>query len=92
MTKDKELQDGLGSVYSYVENVEFWVGLLAPAYHEKETIISEIMIKILIANYTFNQALVHPLLSENAWRNSKETFLKAGFEIVKESHKIKDIY
>lgn len=89
ITKDKELQDELKDVYGDVKNVEFWVGLIAQD-HTPESIMSPTLTQF-VANDAFNQALAHPLLSENVWTNGEDTFSKVGFKIVKENQTIKDI-
>lgn len=89
ITSNKEVQKELEALYGKVENVEFWVGLIAKD-HPTEAIMSAELTKF-VANDAFNQALTHPLLSEHVWSNPEATFSKVGFEMVAKVPTIKDM-
>ena len=89
ITKDKQIQAELTDVYGTVDKIEFWTGLIAMD-HKHEAIMSECM-TTFVANDAFNQALVHPLLSENVWKKGEESFSKVGFKIVQEKTSIAEM-
>jgi len=89
ITSDVEVQNELKALYGKVENVEFWVGLIAKD-HPTEAIMSA-ELTTFVANDAFNQALTHPLLSEHVWAAGPETFSKVGWEMVTKVPSIKDM-
>mmetsp|Transcript_12119 Transcript_12119/g.18412 ORF Transcript_12119/g.18412 Transcript_12119/m.18412 type:complete len:606 (+) Transcript_12119:54-1871(+) len=89
ISKDKEVQEALEKVYKKVENVEFWTGLLA-SDNPPEGIMSPEM-TTFVANDAFNQALCHPLLSENVWSQGEKVFGKYGWSLVQKKQKIADM-
>ena len=89
ITSDKVVQKELKELYGTVENIEFWVGLIAKD-HPTEAIMSSELTKF-VANDAFNQALTHPLLSEHAWSAGPDTFSKVGWEMVQKVPSIKDM-
>lgn len=89
ISKDPKVQDALKEVYGTVDKVEFWTGLLA-SDNPVENIMSENMTKF-VANDAFNQALNHPLLSENVWSKKEQTFGKYGWKLLQKKARIADI-
>ncbi len=89
ITKDPYIQKKLEEVYETVDRVEFWVGLLA-SDNPPDNIMSAELTKF-VANDAFNQALTHPILSENVWSKGPLTFGKYGWELVQKVQNISDI-
>lgn len=89
LSKDTYIQKKLKEIYGTVDRVEFWVGLLA-SDNPPDNIMSAELTKF-VANDAFNQALTHPILSENVWANGAETFGKYGWELVQKVQKISDM-
>lgn len=89
ITSDVEVQNELKALYGNVENIEFWVGLIAKD-NSTEAIMSD-ELTLFVANDAFNQALTHPLLSEHVWSAGPETFSQVGWEMVSKVPSIKDM-
>lgn len=89
ISKDKVVQERLEEVYKKVENVEFWTGLLARD-NPPDGIMSP-QLTTFVANDAFNQALCHPLLSENVWSKGEKVFGKYGWALLQKKQKIADM-
>ena len=89
ISKDVHIQKKLEEIYGTVDRIEFWVGLLA-SDNPPDNIMSAELTKF-VANDAFNQALTHPILSENVWTKGAETFGKYGWELVQKVQMISDI-
>ena len=89
ISKDPKIQKKLEELYGTVDRVEFWTGLIA-SDNPTDNIMSDELTKF-VANDAFNQALTHPLLSENVWSAGEQTFGKYGWSLVKKKQRIADI-
>jgi len=89
ITKKKDVQEKLKSVYKSVEKIEFWPGLLACDF-QQGAIMSDALTR-LVAKDAFSQAYTHPLISENCWKHGEKTFGKYGWSFVQHKHTISQI-
>jgi prostaglandin-endoperoxide synthase 2 len=78
ISRNKDVQQKLKELYGSPDRVEFWVGLVTEDHMPKE--ILPPTLDAFVAKDAFNQALTHPLISENVF--NKETFTEWGFNLI----------
>jgi Animal haem peroxidase len=95
ITKNKETQDLLRTLYDSPDNVEFYPGLFA-----EDTIHNSVLPPLLMAMVAvdaFSQALTNPLLSEHVWtradpaKNWPDAFTEWGRGEIARTSKLHDI-
>lgn len=87
LTRDAKLAEKLKNLYGSVDNVEWFVGIFAEGYDDKE-MMGELL-KIMVANDAFTQALTNPLLAKGVF--TEDTFSKEGMAILEQTDSLADI-
>ncbi len=87
LTGNSVLAQKLETIYGSIDNLEWFVGIFAEAYDNKE-MMGELM-KVMVANDAFTQALTNPLLAEAVY--NAETFSHEGLEVIESTSSLADI-
>jgi prostaglandin-endoperoxide synthase 2 len=88
ITSDKAIQRRLSDLYKDVENVEFYVGLLAEDHIGNNRILGQLMLNMLWG-VALSGVLGHPLLAESVY--NKDTFTEFGMELINKTNLTKMI-
>ncbi|NNU15412.1 hypothetical protein HK107_03600 [Parvularcula sp. ZS-1/3] len=87
LTKNKEDAAELERLYGHIDKLEWWVGLFAE-YYEAPDMMGELL-RMMVANDAFTQALTNPLLSKAVF--GPHTFSEVGMKVIKETKTLADI-
>lgn len=87
LTRDPALAARLQSLYGSIDKLEWFVGIFAEAFDEKE-MMGELL-KTMVANDAFTQALTNPLLAKGVY--NADTFSKEGMAIIDETNSLADV-
>jgi Animal haem peroxidase len=87
LTRDSALAEKLRKLYGSIDNLEWFVGIFAEAYDSAE-MMGELL-KTMVANDAFTQALTNPLLAEGVY--NERTFSKEGFAILEANNSLADV-
>ncbi|WP_193367902.1 peroxidase family protein [Pelagibius marinus] len=87
LTRDPALAAKLKEVYGDIDKLEWFVGIFAEGYDDKE-MMGELL-KTMVANDAFTQALTNPLLAERVY--NAETFSPEGLEIIENTNSLADL-
>lgn len=82
----------LEGLYGDVNNVEYYIGLLAERV-EKNGPLPE-LVSSMVAMDAFSQALTNPLLSEHVWgnpANKRLAFTEDGIKVIEQTKRLRDI-
>lgn len=92
ISSNTTIQNKLSSMYSSVDQVEFYVGLIAEDHSkgaQGRTGAFGDTLSLLVGMDAFNQALTNPLLSENVFK--EETFSSYGWDLINQEHTVSDL-
>jgi prostaglandin-endoperoxide synthase 2 len=87
LTRDSALGEKLRNLYGSIDNLEWFVGIFAEAYDDRE-MMGELL-KIMVANDAFTQALTNPLLAKGVF--NEQTFSKEGLAILEATDTLADV-
>ncbi|GAB4392755.1 MAG: hypothetical protein Tsb0032_09540 [Kiloniellaceae bacterium] len=87
LTRDPVLARKLQDVYGDIDRLEWFVGIFAEGYDDKE-MMGELL-KTMVANDAFTQALTNPLLAERVY--NAETFSPEGLAIIESTNSLADL-
>ena len=87
LTRDTALAGRLRALYGSIDKLEWFVGLFAEAYDDCE-MMGELL-KTMVANDAFTQALTNPLLAKNVYNTA--TFSEEGMKVINETSGLADI-
>lgn len=87
LTLDPKLAEKLKILYGSIDNVEWFVGIFAEGYDDKE-MMGELL-KTMVANDAFTQALTNPLLAKGVYNEA--TFSKEGLAILDATDSLADV-
>jgi len=87
LTRDPVLARKLQDVYGDIDKLEWFVGIFAEGYDDKE-MMGELL-KTMVANDAFTQALTNPLLAERVY--NAETFSPEGLAIIESTNSLADL-
>ncbi|MGF1594744.1 MAG: peroxidase family protein [Kiloniellaceae bacterium] len=87
LTRDAKLAEKLKDLYGSMDNLEWFIGIFAEGYDDKE-MMGELL-KIMVANDAFTQALTNPLLAKGVF--NEETFSKEGMAILEATDSLADV-
>jgi prostaglandin-endoperoxide synthase 2 len=87
ISPNPQVVDFLESAYQKVDDIDFYVGLLAEDT-VKNSPLPPLLLR-LVAVDAFSQALTNPLLSEHVF--NAETFSESGWEAISETKTLRDI-
>ena len=87
LTRDPVLAKKLKEVYGDIDALEWFVGIFAEAYDDAEMMGD--LLKTMVANDAFTQALTNPLLAEAVY--NADTFSAEGLEIIETTNRLADI-
>ncbi|MEO3428829.1 peroxidase family protein [Pelagibius sp. CAU 1746] len=87
LTRDPALAAKLKDAYGDIDKLEWFVGIFAEGYDDKEMMGD--LLKTMVANDAFTQALTNPLLAEAVY--NAETFSPEGLTIIENTGSLADI-
>ncbi len=87
ITGDKDAQDLLRKLYGHVDNIEFFVGLIAEDGRPNSALPA--LIGRMVGIDAFSQAFTNPLLAELMF--NKETFTDIGWDIIHNTKTLSEI-
>ena len=87
LTGEAALAGKLRALYGSIDNLEWFVGIFAEDYGEAE-MMGELL-KTMVANDAFTQALTNPLLSKGVY--SADTFSAEGLAIIDATDSLADV-
>jgi prostaglandin-endoperoxide synthase 2 len=87
ITADPTAQDALRSVYKSIDQVEFYVGLVAEDLRPHSAVPP--LMERIVAIDAFSQAFTNPLLSEHVF--NENTFSKTGMAVIQETSSLQDV-
>ncbi|MBA2362717.1 MAG: heme peroxidase [Chloroflexia bacterium] len=87
ITGNRDVQIALEQTYGHVDNIEFYVGLMAEDLRPGSAVAP--LIGRLVGIDAFSQALTNPLLSEHVF--NERTFSSTGLKIIKRTTSLSDI-
>lgn len=87
LTRDPALAAKLKAVYGDIDKLEWFVGIFAEGYDDRE-MMGELL-KTMVANDAFTQALTNPLLAEGIY--NEKTFSPEGLRIIENTSTLADL-
>lgn len=87
LTKDRAMAAELERLYGDVDKLEWFVGIFAE-HHQPPDMMGELL-RVMVANDAFTQALTNPLLSKAVF--GPQTFSEEGMAIIKSTKTLSDI-
>jgi prostaglandin-endoperoxide synthase 2 len=87
LTREKVLSQKLKTLYGSMSKLEWFVGIFAEAYDDNE-MMGELL-KTMVANDAFTQALTNPLLAKGVFNEA--TFSKEGMAILEATNTLADV-
>ncbi len=87
ITSDPALQQELKDLYQDVENIEFYMGLMAEDVRPNSAL--QPLMGRLVGIDAFSQALKNPLLTENVF--NEKTFSPVGWQIIQQPQTLSDL-
>jgi len=87
LTKDETWAGRLKEIYGTMDQLEWFVGIFAEAYGERE-MMGELL-SLMVGNDAFTQALTNPLLAKAVY--NADTFSSEGLEIIEQTRRLADV-
>lgn len=87
ITANLTTQRALAQVYDHVDNIDFYVGLMAEEVRPNSALAP--LMGRLVGIDAFSQALTNPLLSEHVF--NEQTFSRVGLKIIKQTSSLSDV-
>ncbi|MGD1880121.1 MAG: peroxidase family protein [Kiloniellaceae bacterium] len=87
LTRDPALAAKLQTLYGTIDNLEWFIGIFAEGYDDNE-MMGELL-KTMVANDAFTQALTNPLLSKSVF--TPATFSEEGMAVIEGTTTLADV-
>lgn len=87
LTRDRKTAAELEALYGHVDKLEWFVGIFAE-HHQPPDMMGELL-RVMVANDAFTQALTNPLLAKSVF--GPHTFSEEGMAVIKSTRTLADI-